>query len=336
MGETTKPTASSEPVGSGGDLASSLEPHVRRATGGRLGPIEWFRSAWQRSGASTGYSTYQVDDDTLLKVLVKVPVGPREYRWSLRLGRADEPVWNDRDADRCPVPRMVDGGDAINGYDLCWLVEERLDHEAHPGDLAKPDVQGVIDAAARFQSAALATGEVNEPPRVRDWGEMVAKSRAALETVRIPHPQHWNAVLKKFHKIVPAVARAWDSRPVNCWCHGDLHKGNVMQRTPNGHWVLLDLAMTHAGHWVEDAVYFERQYWHRKKDLCGIKPVSAMARARKQLGMEMPGDHAELANLRRVLMAACVPAVAHHEGSASYCDTALELLERLMPLVPHA
>ncbi len=336
MGEATQPNAPSDLTGSGGDLASSLESHVQRATNGKLGPIEWFRASWQRSGASTGYSTYTLDDGEPLRVMVKLPVGPREYRWSSRLGRATSPDWSHRETDQCPVPRMVDGGDAINGYDLCWLVEERLDREASDSPLTKADVQGVIEAAARFQAAAHQASEVNEAAPVRDWEAMVHKSREALDSVLIPQPQQWNAALKKFQKIVPAVARAWLARPTDCWCHGDLHTGNAMQRTPGGHWVLLDLAMTHAGHWVEDAVYFERQYWHRKNDLCGVKPVSAMARARKALGMEMPGNHAELANLRRVLMAACVPAVAGHEGSAAYCDAALELFEQLMPLVPHS
>ncbi len=318
-----------------GALSSSLEPHVRRETGGRLGAVEWFRAAWQRSEASTGFASYSMDDGTEVPVVVKLPVSYTEYRWSTCLGKLGEPRWEDRTADTCPVPRMIDGGDAINGYDLCWLVEERLEREGSRAALTKEDVEGVLNAAAEVQAAAHEAARVTEPPKPKDWESLVAQSREALDSVFIPQPQHWNAVLKKFHKIVPAVARAWEARPTMCWCHGDLHMGNAMQRTPGGRWVLLDLALMHPGHWVEDAVYFERQYWHRKDDLQGIKPVSAMARARKRLDLPMPGDHAELANLRRALMASCVPAAARHEGSAAYCDAALALLERLIPVLPH-
>lgn len=331
MGETTKTNA---PPSAGGDLAAALEPHLRKASRGRLGEIEWFRAAWQRSESSTGFSTYELPGGESVSVLVKLPVGPREFRWSQRLGRVDLAQWPLEDDD-CPVPRMIDGGDAINGYDLCWMVEERLTHEASERPLTKDDVLGVIGAAARFQAAAIRARPIDEHPRAWDWHGLIERSREMLDSVRIPNPQHWNATLKKFQRIAPAVARSWEARPHTCWCHGDLHPGNAMQRGTGGPWVLLDLALTHAGHWVEDAVYLERQFWHRKDDLCGVKPVSAMARARKELGLANEGDHADLANLRRVLMAACVPAFANREGSAAYCDAALELLERLMPLVPH-
>jgi hypothetical protein len=50
----------------------------------------------------------------------------------------------------------------------------------------------------------------------------------------------------------------------------------------------------------------------------------------------MDGDYGELANIRRVLMAACVPAVVDREGSnAKYLRHALDLIERLLPQIPH-
>lgn len=329
------PAQAVAPTTSGSELAHALEPHLRRATQGRLGEVQWFRSAWQRSDASTGMSTYKLPAGTVIDVLVKLPVAPREFRWSERLGRVHAETWKLGELDECPVPHVIEGDVALNGYDLCWMVQERLCGEAAQGPMQKETVSGIIDAAARFQEAAMRSKPVDEQPEARDWEGLFERSRVALDTVRIPQPQHWNTVLKKAQKSVGAVAAAWEARPKSCWCHGDLHPGNVMRRGESGPWVLLDLAMTHAGHWVEDAVYLERQFWHRKDDLCGVKPVSAMARARKALDLPMEGEHAELANLRRVLMAGCVPAMAHREGSASYCDAALELLERLLPLVPH-
>ncbi|MFP3422344.1 hypothetical protein R0K19_23525, partial [Bacillus sp. SIMBA_161] len=45
-------------VHGGGPLGATLEPIVRAACGGRLSPVTWFRTDWQRGGAATGYATF--------------------------------------------------------------------------------------------------------------------------------------------------------------------------------------------------------------------------------------------------------------------------------------
>lgn len=74
----------------------------------------------------------------------------------------------------------------------------------------------------------------------------------------------------------------WESRPRDTWCHGDLHPGNAMRRDlgngQRGRCVLLDLAFVHPGHWVEDAVYIERQFWARPS--CLARP----SRCRRSAG----------------------------------------------------
>ncbi len=45
--------------------------------------------------------------------------------------------------------------------------------------------------------------------------------------------------------------------------------------------VLVDLALVHPGHWVEDALYLERQYWGHSDLLKGVKPASELARLRQ-------------------------------------------------------
>ena len=47
-------------------------------------------------------------------------------------------------------------------------------------------------------------------------------------------------------------------------------------------------------------------------------------------------DYTALANIRRVLMAASVPAFLLHEGHPKYVGAALDLLERLIPQVTHS
>ncbi len=96
---------------------------------------------------------------------------------------------------------------------------------------------------------------------------------------------------------------------------------------------LIDLALVHPGHWVEDAVYLERLYWGRSDLLEGVRPVPFLAQARRERGMSSPEDYTLLANIRRVLMAACVPNFLKHEGHPRYVSAALDVLERLLPVV---
>ena len=95
--------------------------------------------------------------------------------------------------------------------------------------------------------------------------------------------------------------------------------------------VLIDLALVHPGHWVEDGVYLERQFWGHMDALHGVKPVSQLAKCRKKLGLSTEGEFQTLANVRRVLTAACVPVFLGREGNPAYVHAGLELLERLLP-----
>lgn len=96
---------------------------------------------------------------------------------------------------------------------------------------------------------------------------------------------------------------------------------------------MIDLALVHSGHWIEDALYLERLFWGQQERLCGVRPVQDLARLRKQRGLNGTEDHGLLANARRVLMAACVPAFLAHEGHPRYVAAALEILERTLPVV---
>ena len=104
--------------------------------------------------------------------------------------------------------------------------------------------------------------------------------------------------------------------------------GSASHPTENaGRCVLLDLAFVHPGHWVEDAIYVERQFWAHPALLGKSKPVSLMGRHRRTLGLVSRGDHTRLASARRVLMAGCAPAWWDTEGSPAYGRRALQILE---------
>jgi hypothetical protein len=95
--------------------------------------------------------------------------------------------------------------------------------------------------------------------------------------------------------------------------------------------VLLDFGEVHPGHWVEDAVYLERIYWANPDVAKKVKFVNLFAKARKALGLDCSDDYATLAQVRRVLMASCVPAWLHRENHPAYLNAALEMIERTLP-----
>ncbi|MFM9994587.1 MAG: phosphotransferase family protein [Phycisphaerales bacterium] len=332
-------TASADPggdVGDGHSLAVALAPALMHECGGRLSTIEWFRSTWQRGGSATGFAHWREDAGRELDVLVKLPVGPVEHRWTTRLGAFDP-----GDGAYRPTPRVVAAGRAIGGYDLGWLVIERLDGHTLNSTWNQESLESLLRAAARLQRIAVdaePVGSGTHPPPP-NWELLVERARDAARGGDVPDAQKWNDALKRLHRALPRLSARWDGRAIGTWCHGDLHPGNAMRRptagrsAPDPGCVLIDLAFMHAGHWVEDAVYLERQFWSHPEQLFGVHPVSLLAKYRREQGLHTDDDYGSLANVRRVLMAACVPAFVAREGSPRYVHAALEALHRLMPQV---
>lgn len=317
-------------------LAHQLEAVLRRQTGDRLGPVQWFSSLRQHGGAATGFSTFARDHGEPIPVLVKFPVGPLEHRWTLALGHA-APGEGEGDCT-LPCPRVVAAGLQLGGYDLAWLIVERLSSFPTPQSIAdhaegERVVQELIRCCARFQKAAADHARPEGTPEPHNWESLLAKARHVAHDRGIAEAQRWNDAVRKVQKHLPMLKARWDSRAINAWCHGDFHPGNAMRRSsdPQGRCVLIDFALVHPGHWVEDALYLERLYWGHSEMLHGIKPVTALAQARRELGLSANDQYPELANVRRVLMAACAPAFAEHEGNAKYLHAALETIERILP-----
>jgi aminoglycoside phosphotransferase (APT) family kinase protein len=138
---------------------------------------------------------------------------------------------------------------------------------------------------------------------------------------------------KKAHSLISKklghLQDIWRSRSIRQWLHGDLHMANAMCRSdaPDSQVSLIDLAEVHAGHWVEDAVYLERQLWGHKTRLKATKPVHAMAVARKQHGMIVEDDYSNLVDVRRLLLAATATAFMQSEGDPRYLAACLTQLE---------
>lgn len=331
MGEETNGLPKAE----AGALGSSLGPVLLEECKGRLGPIEWFRSTWQRGGAATGYSMWREDDGREHPAVVKFPVSPLEHRWTTQLGGGSAA----HDDLRLPTARVFASGHALGGYDLAWLVTERLEGHTLSAAWGKEALEDLLHAAAEMQARALAVAPVTGVSTADfDWEQMVGRSREAARSSELPEAQRWNEALRRTQKALPALQARWEARGLNTWCHGDLHPGNAMRRTgaestPTRGCVLIDLALVHPGHWVEDAVYLERQFWSHPEHLHGANPVSLLAKFRRELGLATNGDYGMVANLRRALKAACVPAQLDHEGSHRYAHAALEVLERVLPQV---
>lgn len=363
MGDVTHQTHASHPLApephhepardrDAHQLGASLGPVLCHVCGDRLGHIEWFRCAWQHGGAATGFAAWR-DGHTEAPVMVKLPVGSREHRWTTSIAGLFP------ECDPGPTPRVLAAGTELGGYDLAWLVLERLPGLPLSTSLSAESVHDMLDAAARFHEAALRASPsvrpADEPTKAHDWEGLLAKSRELVRESGLPEAHRWKDAVKRVQRALPTLRAKWERRQVNTWCHGDLHPANVLRRaTPravqpqtagqatvsvpvhtSGGGVLIDLAMVHSGHWVEDAVYLERLYWGRSELLHGIKPVSHLAKLRREMGLPTDDDYAQLAAVRRVLMAGCVPAYATFEGHPKYTHAALEILDQYLPQVAH-
>src|SRR5690606_9753821 len=118
----------------------------------------------QRGGALTGYVTIEVDDGPR-QAVVKLPVPPRERHWLSRL--QDSPD---------VAPQLYAHGERLNGYDLAWVVMERLPHGPLGASWDGHEFDLLIDAAVRFY-AASATVPLHGEPFRRDWVQVFNQAR---------------------------------------------------------------------------------------------------------------------------------------------------------------
>lgn len=340
---------SAQSGGSLSGLAGALEPVLHEVCEGRLGPVEWFHAAWQRGGASTGFSTYRIGSD-VIPVLVKFPIGPVEYDWTTRLGCVTScTMCDDHGAyaaaqDRA-TPRVLAHGTQLGGYDMAWIVTERLAGDHLPRHMSEELVTELMRRLLHFHMAAAAASPVTGKHKSPDWLILLERARHLSHEHAIPEFQKWNEAIRHVVKHLPSLKARWEARPVDTWCHGDLHVANALRRVApgctlaapgEGPCVLIDLALVHPGNWIEDALYLERQYWGHEEWIAHAKPLSILARLRREAGLPTQGDYNELANLRRILMAACAPALIGSEGgNQKYLHSALTHVEKLLPMVVH-
>lgn len=306
----------SQPMAAASPFGANLEPVVRQHCEGRLSRISWFRTDWQRGGALTGYASYRDDDDVEQPVVVKLPVVPRERRWLVHLQESDV------------APRVYAHGEELGGYDMAWVVMERLPHGPLGRAWNGSAFDLLIDAMVRF-SAAAANVPVSGDRRLRDYAAICDEARAHIHRHTTAHEQRWNQALKSASHRLRDWLSIWDDRDDGHWCHGDIHLGNAMTRTgpPHGPALLLDFAEVHRGHWIEDAVHLEHFYWSRKDKLEGRKICKLVARQRKAAGLPVDEHWAKLASILRALIAMCTPVILRHVGDSNHVEAALKVLE---------
>lgn len=308
------------------DLGPQLEPALIDACGGRVSEIHWFRTDWQRGGAATAFAKVDLEDGGSLRdAVVKLPVGPAEYR-----------ALTDLNGKGAPSPGIAFHGTELGGWDLAWTVMERLPGNPLAAHLHKGVFEELAEAAAKFYKCAGEAWPSDEARSEWDWVDLLDRARESAKINPIPQGQSWANHIHAVQRVLPLLLEHWLRRDTSTWCHGDLHPGNLMHRPEGSSWgepgaILLDFAEMHCGHWVEDAVYLERQYWAKPETLEKVKPVSLIARARRKHGLETDDDYAMLANIRRVLMAAVTPAFLERDGHPRYLSAALGILDRVFP-----
>ena len=306
-------------------FARNLLPTLRMACDGHLGDVSWFRADWQRGGASTGRSTWTVPGGEDREVVVKFPVIPRELYWTRRLQCPDGGL-------PAVVPQILASGTTLGSYDLAWIVMERLPFGPLGLRWHKDHIDRVAAAAARFQAETVELPVDAVRERVEDWEELLDQTRVSLRDNHIASTPAWTDAVKQVQKLQGTLASRWRARDTTHWIHGDLHLANALSRdsVQSGEVVLIDLAEVRPGHWTEDAVYLERQLWGRPDRLDATRPVRAMARARRKLGLVVRDDAHELADVRRILMAATAPAFLATEGHPKHLAGALKQLQEAL------
>jgi len=298
-------------------FGASLEPVLRRACQGRLSGVNWFCTDWQRGGALTGYASFRHDDGIESAVVVKLPVSPVEQT-RLRFLQSSGHL----------VPRVYADGLVLEGYDMAWIVMERIPH----GPLG-PQWQGrqfdlLAEAAGLYYVAASHITVDRDPPQ-RDWQAILKRARDLVQHKQLANHQRWKRTLKGASRKFDMWLQKWGERPTGQWCHGDLHLANALSRNPApaGPAVLIDFAEVHAGHWVEDAVYFEHLFWHQPQVLNGRKLCNLIARQRKNKGLSTDDDWPQLAFIYRCLLAVGAITLFRVHGDQQHLVAALEILE---------
>ncbi|MHC4427686.1 MAG: phosphotransferase family protein [Planctomycetota bacterium] len=299
-------------------LGASLGPVLRETCEGRLGEITWFKADWQRGGAATGTALFTLDDGAEAEVVVKLPVVQRELLWLQRLQSENS---------SSVVPCLYAGGPTLGDYDLAWVIIERLPHGPLGAHWHPDHMKRIAEAAAEFQ-AECARYPVDDRKRVEPWADLVKEAQESVRINSLDHENRWRDAIKTLRHKLGGIVERWEARPVE-WLHGDLHVANAMSRVgmDEGPVCLIDLAEVHAGHWVEDAVYLERQLWARPERLKAHKPVRAMAAARRARGLAADQSDAELAMIRRALLASTAPRFLKTEGDPRHLEACLRQLE---------
>ena len=304
-------------------IARSLEPELLDACDGRLQDLCWVRMDWQRGGALTGTAWYEGVAGRR-EAFVKFPVPGRELRWIRRLQNCKEPPI---------VPRLFASGDSLGHHDIGWLVMERI-----PGmPLGAQWIPGHLTRTARAcasMHACMTSVAIDRPKRRDDWERWLDQSSRSILENELPERQRWVEAIRLARIHWVDIIGRWRARTPIHWIHGDLHLGNAMFRSDGDTICLVDLAEVRPGHWIEDALYLERLCWSYPERLKNDGPLEAMQEARLQLGLEVGDGVPELANARRILLAATTPAFIAHEGTRAHLEASLSVLENGLALWP--
>jgi hypothetical protein len=319
-GPNTSPNALHSPSDEQGHLPSGheLEDEIRQACNGRLIDFHWFRTDWQRGGASTAKGLFIKNDLETVNVVIKFPIPAVERLWLKRLSDAGDDI----------VPEVFAHGDRLGNYAIDWIVMEYLPHGPLSSKWDGMEFDLLVEAYGRMADA-MDQFKVDEEPPGKDWEAIWHKSRENVHAHAIANEQRWNKALKQAHRHLKDWLIKLDDQPIDHWVHGDLHLGNALSRVapPSGPALLIDFACVHAGHWLDDAVYLEHLYWARRDMLKGRKLCSMIAKQRKQHGLRVCADWPQWAQIHRALLAMSTPAMLEHDGSPAHVEAALEILE---------
>ena len=128
---------------------------------------------------------------------------------------------------------LIAGGFELGAYDFAWLVMERFPGQpVGNAKLEQSDVWSLFEVAAEFHAAAVLERPVDTTrcPADPDWRALLARAERQVEAGSMEHPGRWRSALAQVQEALPELLARWAARPIDTWCHRDIHAHNAMRR----------------------------------------------------------------------------------------------------------
>ncbi|MEZ6190111.1 MAG: hypothetical protein R3C45_02350 [Phycisphaerales bacterium] len=104
------------------------------------------------------------------------------------------------------MPRLYACGEVLGGYDMAWVVMERLTHGPLGSAWRGAEFSLLIEAVGRFYQATVDI-PIHTKHVHRDWGAIHDHARASVRDHALPEAQRWNKAAGKIAQAVQGMGQ---------------------------------------------------------------------------------------------------------------------------------